>query len=84
MMVRNQIELQNAFKAIFGSKTLIFEKCKNSCNKTNIFEGGRVSLGAQNRPQEAPRGDQNDIEKRRKKRDEHKSINSEKNNYKKL
>ena len=54
---RSPREPQNAFKTIFGSKTLIFQKCKDSNNKINIFEGWRVSLGAQNRPQEAPRGD---------------------------
>ena len=54
---RSSREPQNAFKTIFGSKTLIFQKCKDSHSQINIFEGWRVSLGAQNRPQEAPRGD---------------------------
>ena len=36
---------------------MIFQKCKDSQSKINIFEGWSVSLGAQNRPQEAPRGD---------------------------
>ena len=48
---RGPREPQNDCKTIFGSKTLY------SYSKINIFEGGRVSLGVQNRPQEAPRGD---------------------------
>ena len=35
-------------------------------------------MGAQNRPQEVPRGNKNDIEKQIKKRDGHKSLNNEK------
>ena len=50
-------EPQNALKTIFGSKTLIFQKCKDFHCKINSFEGWRVSSGAQNRPQEVPRGD---------------------------
>ena len=34
-----------------------FQTCKDSVRKINIFEGGRGSLGIQNRPQEVPRGD---------------------------
>ena len=63
---RSPREPQNAFKTIFGSKTLIFQKCKDSFHKTNIFEGGRVSLGAQNRPQEAPRRDKKRHRKKKK------------------
>ena len=51
------MEPQNAFKTIFGSKMMIFQKSSSRLHKTFIFEGGRVSLGAQNRPQEAPRED---------------------------
>ena len=35
---------------------MIFQKSSSRFHKTNIFEGRKVSLGAQNRPQEAPRG----------------------------
>ena len=45
---RSPREPPNACKTIFGSKTLIIQKCEDSCMKINIFEGGRVSLGAQN------------------------------------
>ena len=50
-------EPQNAFKTIFGSKMLIFQKSSCRHHKTIIFEGRRVGLGPQNRPQEAPKGD---------------------------
>ena len=36
----------NASQTIFGSKTLIFQKCKDFRRKTTIFKGGKVSLGA--------------------------------------
>ena len=46
-----------AFKTIFGSKMMIFQKPSSRHHKINIFEGRKVSLGAQNRPQEVPKGD---------------------------
>ena len=36
---------------------MIFQKSSSRPHKINIFEGRKVSLGAQNRPQEAPKGD---------------------------
>ena len=36
---------------------MIFQKSSSRFHKINIFEGRKVSLGAQNRPQEAPKGD---------------------------
>ena len=36
---------------------MIFQKSNSRHHTINIFDGGRVSLGAQNRPQEVPRGD---------------------------
>ena len=68
---RRPREPQNAFKTIFGSKMMIFQKSSSRPHKINIFEGREVSLGAQNRPQEAPKRDKKryrkkKIEKRRK------------------
>ena len=65
------MEAQNAPKTIFGSKMLIFQKSSSRRHKINIFEGRKVRLGAQNRPQEVPKGDKKryrnkKIEKRRK------------------
>ena len=48
---------QNALKTIFVSKTLIFQKSMNVLAKIKVFEVRKVILGAQNRPQEAPRED---------------------------
>ena len=50
---------------------MIFQKSSSRPHKINIFEGRKVGLGAQNRPQEAPKGDKKryrkkKIEKRRK------------------
>ena len=50
---------------------MIFQKSSSRFHKINIFEGRKVSLGAQNRPQEVPKGDKKryrkkKIEKRRK------------------
>ena len=50
-------EPPNASKIIFGSKMMIFQKPSSRFHKTIIFDGVRVSLGAQNLSQEAPRGD---------------------------
>ena len=44
---RRPTELQNFLKTIFGSKTLIFQKCKDFLRKTIIFEPWRGSSGAQ-------------------------------------
>ena len=60
-------EPQNASKTIFGSKLKIFQKSSSRQHKVNIFEGGRVSLGAQNRPQEAPGGDKKKKHRKKKK-----------------
>ena len=57
---------QNAFKTIFGSRMLIFQKSSCRFHKTIIFEGRRVGLGAQNRPQEAPRRDKKRHRKKKK------------------
>ena len=54
---RRPREPQNALKTIFGSKMMIFQKSFSRHYKIIIFEGRKVSLGAQNRPQEAPKGD---------------------------
>ena len=55
---RRPREPQNALKTIFGSKMKLFQKSSSRFHKIIVFEGRKVSLGAQNRPQEAPRGDQ--------------------------
>ena len=55
---RSPREPQNVCKTIIGSKTLIFQKCKDSHRETNIFEGRRVSLGALKRPSGAPKTSQ--------------------------
>ena len=38
---------------------------QESLHKANVFGGGRVSLGAQNRPQEAPKGDKKRYRKKK-------------------
>ena len=81
---RRPREPQNAFKTIFGSKMMIFQKSSSRPHKINMFESRKVSLGAQNRPQEVPKGDKNDIERRKWKRDEKKSIKNDKKSSKKL
>ena len=45
---------------------MIFQKCKDPSHKIHIFEGWEVSLGAQNRPQEAPSGDKKRHRKKKK------------------
>ena len=62
---RRPREPQNAFKTIFGSKMVIFQKSSSRFHKINIFEGRKVSLGAQNRPQEAPKGDKKRYRKKK-------------------
>ena len=62
---RRPREPQNAFKTIFGSKMMIFQKSSSRFHKINIFEGRKVSLGAQNRPQEAPKGDKKRYRKKK-------------------
>ena len=54
---RSPRELQNALKTIIVSKTSVFQKSMNVSAKINVFEVRKVILGAQNRPQEAPRED---------------------------
>ena len=44
---------------------LIFQKSSCRFHKTIIFEGRRVGLGAQNRPQEAPKGDKKRYRKKK-------------------
>ena len=63
---RRPREPQNAFKTIFGSKMMIFQKSSSRFHKIIIFEGRKVSLGAQNRPQEAPRRDKKRHRKKKK------------------
>ena len=43
----------------------IFEKSSSRPHKINIFEGRKVSLGAQNRPQEAPKGNKKRYRKKK-------------------
>ena len=71
---RSPREPQNVFKTIFGSKMMIFQKSSSRPHKMITFDGGRVSLGAQNRPQEAPGGDKK--RHRKKKKEKHKQISS--------
>ena len=61
---------QNASQTIFGWKIMIFQKSSSRLCKINIFDGGRVSLGAQNRPQEAPGGDKKRHRKKKKQKNE--------------
>ena len=44
---------------------MIFQKSSSRLHKINIFEGRKVSLGAQNRPQEAPKGDKKRYRKKK-------------------
>ena len=44
---------------------MIFQKSNSRLHKINIFEGRKVSLGAQNRPQEAPKGDKKRYQKKK-------------------
>ena len=60
---------QNASKTIFGSKMMIFQKSNSRLHKINMFDGGRVSSGTQNRPQEAPRGNKKKTSKQKKKQE---------------
>ena len=52
---RSLTELDNLLKTFFGSKMLIFQKCKDFCCKTIIFQAWRGSSRAQNRLQEVPK-----------------------------
>ena len=45
---------------------LIFQALSSRRYKTVIFEGRRVGLGAQNRPQEVPKGDKKRYRKKKK------------------
>ena len=45
---------------------MIFQESSSRIHKINIFEGGRVSLGAQNRPQEVPEEDKKRHRKKKK------------------
>ena len=44
---------------------MIFEKSSPRFHTLNIFESRKVSLGAQNRPQEAPKGDKKRYRKKK-------------------
>ena len=44
---------------------MIFQKSSSRHHKINIFEGGKVSLEAQNRPQEAPKGEKKRYRKKK-------------------
>ena len=44
---------------------MIFQKSSCRPHKVNIFEGRGVGLGAQNRPQEAPKGDKKRYRKKK-------------------
>ena len=53
---------------------MIFQKSSSRLHKINIFEGRKVSLGAQNRPQEVPKGDKKRYRKKKiekKRKEEH-------------
>ena len=53
---RGPRETQDALKTIFGSKTPIFHKSSSRRSEIMVFEGKRVRLGGQNRPQEGRKG----------------------------
>ena len=57
-------EPQNTIKSIFRSQTLIFHKSSSRRSEIKVFEGGRDSLGAQNRQEEAPREGKQRLERR--------------------
>ena len=80
---RNPREPQSAFKTTIGSKMLIFQKSSSRHGEIKVLEGGRVSLGVQNRPQEAPKEDKKRHRKKITKRREEKGIKNEKKNDKK-
>ena len=44
---------------------MIFQKSSSRPHKINIFEGRKVSLGVQNKPQEAPEGDKKRYRKKK-------------------
>ena len=44
---------------------MIFQKSSSRLHKIKVFEGRKVSLGAQNRPQEAPKGDKKRYRKKK-------------------
>ena len=52
---RSPREPQNTLKGIFRSPNLIFLKSSSRRSEIKVFEAGRVSLGVQNRQEEAPR-----------------------------
>ena len=53
---RGPREPQDALKTIIGSKTPIFQKSSSRRSGIMVFEGKRVRLGGQNRPQEGRKG----------------------------
>ena len=55
---------QNTLRSIFRSQTLIFQKSSSCRSEIKVFEGGRDSLGAQNRQEEAPREGKQRLERR--------------------
>ena len=61
---RGPREPQDALKTIFGSKTPIFQKSSSRRSEIMVFEGKRVRLGGQNRPQEGRKGVQTRLRRR--------------------
>ena len=55
---------QNTLRTMVGSKTSILQNSSNVLAKIDDFEGQRVILGAQNRPQEGQRGEQTRLRRR--------------------
>ena len=56
---------QETIPTIFGCKRAILRNCQFSYRKIEVFEGRRVGLGVQNRPQEAPKGDKKRYRKKK-------------------
>ena len=57
---------QKRFQNYLGIEDYDFSKIELPFYKINIFDGGRVKLGVQNRPQEAPGGDKKRHRKKKK------------------
>ena len=82
---RRPREPQNAFKTIFGSKMMIFQKSSSRPLIKSIFlRVGRSVWELKFDPKRLREEIKNDIEKRRKKRDEQKSLKGDKKSSKKL
>ena len=81
---RSPMELQNAFKTIFGSKMLIYQKSSCRLIKTSFLKVGGSVWELKIDPKRLREEIKNDSEKQRKKRDEKKSLKSDKKSSKKL